>query len=122
MTDAHAGRKWRARGGTWGPALANLGLGVPAMVPFYLAWWLLTEYMPMDCTLAKPTNCNYETLENKFFVTLLLAVTGLLTLTQVIVIDVALPLWHGRRLMAWLGAAVLIPVPFVVCLALAWLI
>lgn len=122
LTDAHAGRKALARSGPWGAALANLGLGVPAMVPLYLAWWLLTEYMPMDCALAKPTNCNYYTLDHAFIITVLLAVTGLLTLTQVIVIDVALPLWHRRRLAAWLGAAVLIPVPFVVCLALASLI
>ncbi|MGS2647927.1 hypothetical protein [Streptosporangium sp. G12] len=122
MTDAHAGRKGRARSGLWGPALANLGLGVPAMVPFYLAWWLLTEYMPMDCALAEPTNCNYETLENGFFITILLVTTGLLTLTQIIVIDVCLPLWHRRRLAAWLGSAVLIPVPFVVCVALASLV
>ncbi|WP_144069945.1 hypothetical protein [Nonomuraea indica] len=122
MTDAYAGRKGGARSDLWGPALANLGLGVPAMVPFYLAWWLLTEYMPMDCALARPTNCNYDTLENEFFFTVALMVTGPLTLTQVIVIDVALPLWHRRRLAAWLGAAALIPVPFVVCLALASLV
>jgi hypothetical protein len=89
------------------------------MVPFYLAWWLLTEYMPMDCALAESTNCNYETLENGFFFTVALVVTGLLSLTQVIVIDVALPLWQRRRLAAWLGCAVLIPVPFLACLALA---
>jgi hypothetical protein len=88
------------------------------MVPFSLAWWLLTEYMPMDCALARSTNCNYETLENGFFVTVLLVATGLLTLTQVIVIDVALPLWQRRRPGAWLGSAVLIPVPFLACLAL----
>lgn len=118
MTDAHAGRKERAGSGLWGPALANLGLGIPAIVPFSLAWWLLTEYLPMDCGLAESTNCNYETLENGFFFTVALVVTGLLSLTQVIVIDVALPLWQGRRPAVWLGSAVLIPVPFLACLAL----
>ncbi|MFB4262693.1 hypothetical protein [Nonomuraea sp. GTA35] len=119
MTDTRVGREGRARSALWGPALTNLGLGVPAMVPLHLAWWLLTEYLPMDCALAEPANCNYETLDNGFVLTVLLVVTGLLTLTQVIVLDVALPLWHGRRLSAWLGAAVFIPVPFLVSLALA---
>jgi hypothetical protein len=124
-TDAQARRKGRARGGLWGPALVNLGLGVPASVPLYLVWWLLTEYMPMDCKsvedLAKPglTNCNYTTLDHAFPVMLLLAVTSVFTLALVVVIDVVLPLWRGRRLAAWLGAAALIPVPFAMCLALA---
>ena len=103
----------------------NLGLGVPAIVPLYLAWWLLTEYMPMDCKttedLAKPglTNCNYTTLDHAYPVMLLLAVTGVLTVALVVVIDVMLPLGRGRRPAVWLGAAALIPVPFAVCLALA---
>ncbi|MBE3008185.1 hypothetical protein IL992_03135 [Microbispora sp. NEAU-D428] len=105
--------------------MVNLGLGVPAIVPLYLAWWLLTEYMPMDCKstedLAKPnlTNCNYTTLDHASVVMLLLAATGVLMLALVVVIDVVFPLETGRRLAAWAGAAVLIPVPFALCLALA---
>lgn len=117
--DAPAGR---AGSGLRGPALANLGLGVPAILPFSLAWWLLTEYLPMDCGLPESTNCSYETLENGFVFTVLLVATGLLTLIQVIVIDVALPHWHGWRPAVWLGAAVLIPVPFVAFLALTSLV
>ncbi|MEU7892012.1 hypothetical protein AB0B45_04015 [Nonomuraea sp. NPDC049152] len=103
----------------------NLGLGVPAIVPLYLAWWLLTEYMPMDCKsvkdLANPglTNCDYHTLDHAPIIMILLVVTGLFTLTAVVVTNVALPLWRGRRLAAWLSAAVLIPMPFLLCLALA---
>jgi hypothetical protein len=105
--------------------LVNLGLGVPAIVPLYLAWWLLTEYMPMDCRnvedVGKPglTNCNYTTLDHAGPVMLLLAVTGVFILALVVAIDVVLPLRRGRRLAAWLGTAVLIPIPFAVCLALA---
>ncbi|GII56290.1 hypothetical protein Pth03_46790 [Planotetraspora thailandica] len=117
--------KGRARGGLAGPALVNLALGVPAIVPLYLGRWLLAEYMPMDCRsvedLAKPglTNCNYTTLDHASIVMFLLVVTGLFTLALVVVIDVALPFGRGRRLAAWLGTAVLIPVPFAVLLALA---
>ncbi|MGI5155418.1 hypothetical protein [Microbispora sp. CA-102843] len=103
----------------------NLGLGVPAIVPLYLAWWLLTEYMPMDCKspedVVKPdlTNCNYTTLDHASIVMFLLAATGVFMLALVVVIDVMFPLESGRRPAAWLGAAVLIPVPFALCLALA---
>ncbi|MFF4778962.1 hypothetical protein [Microtetraspora fusca] len=103
----------------------NLGLGVPAGVPLYLAWWLLTKYMPMDCKrpedLTKPelTNCNYTTLDHASGIMFLLAVTGIFTLAFVAMIDVIIPLQRGRRLAAWLGAATLIPVPFAIFLALA---
>ncbi|MEU6415027.1 hypothetical protein [Microbispora sp. NPDC046933] len=94
-------------------------------MPLYLAWWLLTEYLPMDCKstedLARPglVNCDYTTLDHAYPVMLLLTVTGAFMVASVVVIDVILPLRRGRRRAAWLGAAVLIPVPFAVCLALA---
>jgi hypothetical protein len=114
-----------AGGRAWAPLAVNLGLGVPAAVPLYLAWWLLTEYAPMDCLsvrdLSRPglVNCDYHTLDHAPIVMLLLAVTGLPALTAVIVVDVILPLRRGRRLSAWLGAAALVPVPFLALLALA---
>lgn len=123
-SDGRVLRRGGAKGGLRGPVLVNLGLGVPASVPLYLTWWLLTEYMPMDCRtpedLAKPglTNCNHTILDHSYPVMLLLAVTGVLTAVLVVVVDVVLPLRRGRRPTAWLGAAVLIPVPFAVCLAL----
>ncbi|NJP98280.1 hypothetical protein HCN51_54185 [Nonomuraea sp. FMUSA5-5] len=120
-TEASAGRK----AGPWPPVAANLGLGIPAIVPLYLAWWLLTEYLPMDCRsvadLAEPglANCGYHTLDHAPIVMLALAVTGLLGLAAVVAVDVVLPLRHGLRLSWWLGATVLIPVPFLVGLALS---
>ncbi|AQZ69746.1 unnamed protein product [[Actinomadura] parvosata subsp. kistnae] len=120
-TEASAGRK----AGLWLPVAANLGLGIPAIVPLYLTWWLVTEYLPMDCRsvadLAEPdlANCGYHTLDHAPIVMLALAVTGLFGLAAVVVIDVVLPLRHGLRLSWWLGAAVLIPAPFLVGLALS---
>lgn len=124
-TDAGARRKGATRGGLWGPVLANLGIGVPATVPLYLAWWLLTKYVPMDCKtsrdVVKPglVNCNYTILDRADLAMILLAVTGVLIFALVVAIDVMLPLRRGRRPAVWLGAAVLIPVPFAVCMALA---
>ncbi|MEU8321154.1 hypothetical protein AB0C33_22620 [Nonomuraea sp. NPDC048881] len=107
-----------------GPALVNLALGVPTALPLALARWLLTEYLPMDCRstedLAKPglVNCNYTTLDHASIVMFLLAVTGVVILALVVVVDVVLPVRRRRGLAARLGTAVLIPLPFAVCLAL----
>ncbi|MFE3770083.1 hypothetical protein [Streptomyces sp. NPDC057579] len=124
-TDVRTGGGRRVRGGLWWPALVNLLLGVPAMVPLFLARWLLVEYLPMDCrTVAEATrpgltHCNYSTLDHADGVMFLLAVSGLLVLVLVAVVDVLLPLRRGGRLGWWLGAAGLLPVPFATALALA---
>ncbi|YCK33350.1 hypothetical protein ACNF49_04355 [Actinomadura sp. ATCC 39365] len=123
-TDPPARREGRATSGLLGPALVNLALGVPATLPLALARWLLTDYLPMDCRstedLAKPglVNCNYTTLDHAGIVMFLLAVTGIVILTLVVVVDVVLPVRRGRGLAARLGTAVLILLPFAICLAL----
>lgn len=114
----------RTRISPWRAALVNLALGVPAIVPFHLAWWLLTEYLPMDCRttddLGKPglTNCNYTTLDHASVVMFLLAVTGVLVLALVIVVNVLRPRRRGQHLATRLGTAVFIPLPFAVLLSL----
>ncbi|WP_432929197.1 hypothetical protein ACQPZZ_04445 [Microbispora sp. CA-135349] len=124
-TDARAQRRKGTGIGFWIPVLVNLALGVPASAPLYLAWWLLTQYLPMDCRSAEDfgktglVNCNYTILDHSSVVMLLLVVTGVFTVALVVAIDVILPLRRGRRPMAWLAAAALIPVPFAVCMALA---
>ncbi|MFJ8503506.1 hypothetical protein [Streptomyces avermitilis] len=118
-------RDGRAGGGLWMPGLVNLGLGVPALLPLYLMWWLLTEYMPMDCRSiedaagAGVANCNYTTLDHAGVVMFLAAVTGVMFLVLVLVVDVLLPLRRGGRLGPWLGMAALIPIPFAVLVGLA---
>ncbi|MFD7474055.1 hypothetical protein ACFV8Z_18245 [Streptomyces sp. NPDC059837] len=120
----HAGREVRTNGGVVVPGLVNLALGVPAIVPLHLAWWLLTEYLPMDCRTPQDAvrpglaNCNFTTLDHAGVVMFFLAVTGVFMLALVFAVDVILPLRRRRRLKAWLATAVLIPVPFAVCLAL----
>ncbi|MFI9718606.1 hypothetical protein ACIHFE_02975 [Streptomyces sp. NPDC052396] len=118
-----AGPNRRTGSGLWAPALANLALGVPALPPLYLAWWLLTEYLPMDCRsvadLPGAANCDYTTLDHAPVMMFLLAVTGLPMLALVYLVDVHLPPRRGRRPGVWLGAAALIPAPFATALALA---
>ncbi|MGP4003026.1 hypothetical protein [Streptomyces sp. 8N706] len=123
-TGVKGDRGQRARGGLWIPGVVNLALGVPAMIPLYLTWWLLAEYLPMDCHSADDlaraglANCNYHTLDHAGPVMFLLTVTGLFMLVLVLIVDLLLPLRRGDRLGTWLGTAVLIPVPFMVCMAL----
>ncbi|MER8185741.1 hypothetical protein [Kitasatospora sp. NPDC094015] len=105
---------------------ANLAIGLPAVVPLYLAWWLLTEYAPMDCRSVADASapgfagtCNYTTLDHAGVVAFLLLVTGGLLLAVVLLVDVVRPRARGRAAGPWLAATVLIPLPFAVLLLLA---
>lgn len=117
------GSEGAPRRGFRAAALANLALGVPAVVPLYLLWWVATEYLPMDChttaDLADPglANCDYHTLDHAPVVLFLLVVTGVLLLGTVLLVDAVLPSEERRRV--WLRSAALIPVPFALLLALA---
>ena len=119
------GRGQRPSGGLWVPGLVNLVLGIPAMVPLDLAWWLLTEYLPMDCRnmedVGRPghADCEYTTLDYAGPAMFMLAVTGLFMLVLILMVDVVLPLRRGDRLGRWLGTAVLILAPFAVGAALS---
>ncbi|MBB6476867.1 hypothetical protein [Sphaerisporangium rubeum] len=123
--DAGAREQRRDKGGILGPVLVNLALGVPAAVPFFLAWWLVTNYLPMDCRstrdLGDPglVNCNYTVLDQASVVMILLVLSGVFIVGLVAVFDVVVPLSRGRSPWVWLGATVLIPVPFLVWLGLA---
>ena len=106
------------------PALTNLALGVPAIIPLYLTYWLLTDYLPSDCDAfaARPelSNCDYHTLEDAPLLMFLLAATGTMLLAALVVVNVLRPLRRAddspRR---WLATATLILVPFLVLLCLA---
>ncbi|WP_431954538.1 hypothetical protein [Actinacidiphila sp. bgisy167] len=98
---------------------ANLAIGVPAVLPLSCAWWLLTEYLPMDCRSVADSyapgfsgDCDYGTLDHAGPVMILLFLTGALLLTAVLVVDVLLPHSRGRSARPWLAATVFVPVPY----------
>ncbi|MER5937979.1 hypothetical protein ABT121_11730 [Streptomyces sp. NPDC001928] len=114
----------RRRPGLLAPALANLALGVPAIVPLYLTYWLLTDYLPSDCDAFASTpqlsNCDYHTLDHAPVLMFLLALTGLMLLLTLLAVDVLGPRRRAEpRPGRWLAMATLVPVPFVVLLCLA---
>ncbi|WP_159053181.1 hypothetical protein [Streptomyces regalis] len=112
------------RRGLLAPALANLAIGLPAIIPLYLTYWLLTDYLPSNCDAfaADPalSNCDYHTLEDAPLLMFLLAVTGALLLMVLVMVNVLAPRSreddNPRR---WLAMTTLIPVPFLVLLCLA---
>ncbi|MCL8012764.1 hypothetical protein [Streptomyces sp. AS02] len=112
------------RPGLLAPALANLAIGVPAIIPLYLTYWLLTDYLPSPCDAFAPdpalSNCDYHTLDHAPVMMFLLALTGVLLLLALLAVDVLGPRRRREdRPGRWLAAAVLIPVPFLVLLCLA---
>ncbi|WP_345019948.1 hypothetical protein [Streptomyces shaanxiensis] len=112
------------RPGLLAPALANLALGVPAIIPLYLTYWLLTDYLPSPCDAFAPdpalSNCDYHTLDHAPVMMFLLALTGMLLLLALLAVDVLGPRRRGEdRPGRWPAAATLVPVPFLVLLCLA---
>ncbi|MFD8044204.1 hypothetical protein ACFV5E_12280 [Streptomyces chartreusis] len=106
------------------PALANLAIGVPAVIPLHLTYWLLTEYLPSDCDSFAPdpalSNCDYHTLDHAPVVMVLLALTGTLLLLTALAVNVLGPRRRSEKHPGrWLAMATLIPVPFVTLLCLA---
>ncbi|MDO0914663.1 hypothetical protein QQM39_28685 [Streptomyces sp. DT2A-34] len=122
--DERGRRHGLLRHGLLAPALANLALGVPAILPLYLTYWLWTEYAPLSCdafaTRPDMSNCDYHTLDHAPVMMFLLALTGALLLILLLAVDVLGPRARGdARPGRWLAMATLIPVPFLVLLCLA---
>ncbi|KMS72496.1 hypothetical protein ACM01_22920 [Streptomyces viridochromogenes] len=106
------------------PALANLAIGVPAIIPLYLTYWLLTDYLPSPCDAFAPdpelSNCDYHTLDHAPVMMFLLTVTGAILLLALLTVDILGPRRRAdARPGRWLAMATLIPAPFLVLLCLA---
>lgn len=110
----------------WWPVVVNLALGVPAILPLYCAWWLVTKWVPMDCESIGEAvspgfdgSCSYTTLDHGPVMMLLLVVTALPVLLLLVLLDVVWPLAREHRLGPWLAATALVLVPFDVLWGLA---
>ncbi|MFI5628859.1 hypothetical protein ACIA8E_05650 [Streptomyces sp. NPDC051664] len=105
-----------SRDSTWwrlAPVCVNLLLGVPAIIPLYSAWLLLTEYR--SCALDNSgfeSHCgDVSVIEGAGWARLSLVIFGGLGLLSVLAVDVLFPLATGKRLRQWLSASLVIPVP-----------
>ncbi|MGI5375725.1 hypothetical protein ACQEV2_16030 [Streptomyces sp. CA-251387] len=117
------GHRAGRRHGPLAPALANLALGVPAIIPFYLTYWLLTKYLPSSCDafVTKPdmSNCDYHTLDHAPVIMFLLALTGAMLLTALVAVNILGPLRRDDSPRRWLPMTTLVPLPFMILLCLA---
>ncbi|MGY0021195.1 hypothetical protein [Streptomyces sp. cg35] len=107
-------RPWWAR---WMPLWVNLVMGVPAVVPLHSAWVLLTKYRScaFDTAGVGETDCGgVDVIEGAGWARLCLVGLGGLVLLLVVTVDVLFPVAYGRRVRAWLCAALLVPVPYLV--------
>ncbi|MFD8019545.1 hypothetical protein ACFV6G_03860 [Streptomyces lavendulae] len=98
----------------WAPVLANLLIGVVAVVPGLCIRWLATEH----CNDA--IGCEKDAYEPAPVMGYGAVLGGLFVLGMVLIVDVLMPRQEGWRLHRWLGMAVLVPVPFAVSQALGW--
>lgn len=113
-----ANGRWWSGSRSWAPALANLLIGVVAVVPGWCVRWLVVEYPLLRCD---SRGCDPDAAEPAPVMAYGAVLGGILVLGLVLMVDVLLPRQEGWRLHRWLGMAVLIPVPFVAGQALGWL-
>lgn len=102
----------------WAPALANLLIGVVAIVPGWCVWWLAVEYPSLRCDSG---GCDPDAAEPAPVMAYGAALGGILVLGLILMVDVLMPRQEGRRPHPWLAMTVLVPVPFLAGRALGWL-
>ncbi|MET8026231.1 hypothetical protein [Streptomyces avermitilis] len=105
--------------GLWGPALANLLIGLLAILPALCMCRLLAPYPPAGCDGGFA--CAGEAPGHTTGVTIGAVLGGAAVLGLVLVVDVLMPRQEGRRMRTWLGMTVLVPIPFVVGQAFGWI-
>ena len=97
--------------GAWAPILANLLLGLLAVVPLWCLHWLLVEYPSVDC--GGSIGCDKEAGQNALGAAVGAVVSGAIVLGLLLVVDVLMPRQERWPVHPWLGAAVLMPLPYV---------
>ncbi|NEA53437.1 hypothetical protein G3I60_04480 [Streptomyces sp. SID13666] len=105
-------RPGQATGGLWASAVANLLLGVVAIVPGWFLWWWATH----PTTNCDASGCDQKTSAHAAEALLGAAGSGALLLALAFVVDVLMPRQEAWRIQPWLAMTMLIPVPF----ALTW--
>ncbi|MFI9644900.1 hypothetical protein ACIHAA_01180 [Streptomyces sp. NPDC052040] len=103
----------------WAPAVANLLIGLIAIVPGLCVRWLLARYAVIDCV--DGFGCGGRAPDNTLGMTLGAVLGGGFVLGMVLVVDVLIPWQEGRPLQLWLGMTALVPAPFAIAQAAGWI-
>ncbi len=116
---ADGGRKKGTAGSWWAPAVANLLIGLAAIVPGVCVRWLLTRYALLQC--AGGFGCAKESPDNTVGMALGAVLGGGFVLGMVLVVDVLMPWQEGRPVHLWLRMTTLVPAPFAIAQAAGWI-
>ncbi|MDR3080448.1 MAG: hypothetical protein LBV60_05890 [Streptomyces sp.] len=116
---ADGGRDNGTAGSWWAPVVANLLIGVAAIVPGMCIQWLLTGHELAHC--AGELGCTAQPPDHPLGMTLGAVLGGAFVVGMVLVVDVLIPWQEGRPLHLWLGMTTLVPAPFVVAQAAGWI-
>ncbi|MET9852651.1 hypothetical protein ABZY57_06860 [Streptomyces sp. NPDC006450] len=111
------GQGWPGRH-VWAPVLANLLIGVVAIVPCVCVRWLVAEYPSVDC--GGGIGCDKEASESASVMTYGAALGGMFVAGLILMVDVLVPRQEGWSVRRWLAMSVLVPVPFAVGQAAGW--
>lgn len=117
---ADGGREKGTVGSWWAPAVANLVIGMVAIVPGVCVRWLLTRWALIHCA-AGGFGCAKESPDNVVGMMLGALLGGGFVLGMVLVVDVLMPWQEGRPLHLWLGMTTLVPAPFAIAQAAGWI-
>ncbi|UXY22496.1 hypothetical protein N8I84_30205 [Streptomyces cynarae] len=116
---ADGGREKATAGSWWAAAVANLLIGMLAIVPGVCVRWLLNRYALLHCVTG--FGCGGTSPDQTVGMTLGAVLGGGFILGMVLVVDVLMPWQEGRPLHLWLGMTTLVPAPFAVAQAAGWI-
>ncbi|MBW8700244.1 hypothetical protein MBT84_11600 [Streptomyces sp. MBT84] len=103
----------------WAAAVANLLIGLAAILPGVCLRWLLTRYALISCTGG--FGCVKVSPDQAVGMTLGAVLGGAFVLGMILVVDVLMPWQEGRPLNLWLGMSTLVPAPFAIAQAAGWI-
>ncbi|MGW2930528.1 hypothetical protein ACWDA7_01375 [Streptomyces sp. NPDC001156] len=113
------GHKEGTAGSWWAAAVANLLIGMAAIVPGVCVRWLLSRYALMPC--GGGFGCAKQSPDHAIGMMLGAVLGGAFVLGMILVVDILMPWQEGRPLNLWLGMTTLVPAPFAIAQAAGWI-
>lgn len=115
---ADGGREKATAGSWWAAAVANLLIGMVAIVPGVCVRWLLGKYTLLHCFGGFSGGTSPDQTVGMVLGAVL---GGGFVVGMVLVVDILMPWQEGRSLHLWLGMTTLVPAPFAVASVAGWI-
>lgn len=116
---ADGGRGKTIAGSWWSAAVANLFIGLGAILPGVCVRWLLTRYALLPCYDA--FGCARDAADHTVSMVLGAVLGSAFVLGMILVVDVLVPWQEGRPMNLWLGMTTLVPAPFAIATVAGWI-